>query len=275
MKNTKVFTVTQRWITNTASLAIAFILSFMFTPVTLHAQSSGGGSSSGSSRPWLMSPSAAARESKRFTLQEWLENKDRRALMDMWLTINTPTPYEFVISGALQNYDVSNSTTSGTATTSAKSSSFGELHAYARFIGLTLEHQNNNEEGFNDVTGIFNLRLFGDTVQGSHLTLHYGLRTRTATDNSYRLNQPFPAITLQIYLMKYFGIQGNYRSFGQVTESFYGDTTADELTYGAFIEYGILRLFGDVYQERQNSKLNGVDSTLKREGGRVGLKFYF
>jgi hypothetical protein len=105
--------------------------------------------------------------------------------------------------------------------------------------------------------------------------LHYGLRTRTATNGSYRLNQPFPAVTLQLYLMKYFGIQGNYRAFSSVTESFYGDTTMDELTYGAFVEYGMLRLFGDVYQERQASKLNGVQTDIKRDGARVGLKFYF
>ena len=250
---------------------IFFLLTIGFLALPAGAQTTSG---SGGIRPWLLSPSAAARESKRFTLQEWLENKDRRALMDMWLSINTPTPYEFVVAGSLQSYTV-DSSSAGTTTSASKNSYFGEVSAYATFIGLSLEHQNNNEEGFNDVTGIFNLRVFGNTVQGSHLTLHYGLRTRTATDGSYRLNQPFPAVTLQLYLMKYFGIQGNYRAFSPINESYYGDTTADELTYGAFVEYGILRLFGDVYQERQASKLNGVDTELKREGARVGLKFYF
>jgi hypothetical protein len=253
---------------------IFFFLLTGILSMTVEAQTSYGSGSSGSSRPWLLSPSAAARESKRFTLQEWLENKDRRALMDMWLSINTPTPYEFVVGGALQGY-TADATASGTTTSASKNTYFGEVSAYATFIGLTLEHANNSEEGFNDTTGIFNLRVFGNTVQGSHLTLHYGLRTRTATDGSYRLNQPFPAVTLQLYLMKYFGIQGNYRAFSNTNESFYGDTSADELTYGAFIEYGILRLFGDIYQERQNSKLNGVESTLERKGSRVGIKFYF
>lgn len=250
---------------------IFFLLLTGFLSVTVEAQTSYG---SGSSRPWLLSPSAAARESKRFTLQEWLENKDRRALMDMWLSINTPTPYEFVVGGALQGY-TADLTTGGATTSASKNTYFGEISAYATFIGLSLEHANNNEEGFNDVTGIFNLRVFGNTVQGSHLTLHYGLRTRTATDGSYRLNQPFPAVTLQLYLMKFFGIQGNYRAFSPVNETFYGETTANELTYGVFVEYGLLRLFGDIYQEQQNSKLNSVESTLERKGSRVGIKFYF
>ena len=76
-------------------------------------------------------------------------------------------------------------------------------------------------------------------------------------------------------MTKYFGMQTNYRAFGTVTESFYGATTMDELTYGLFIEYGDLRLFGDVYQERQNSKLGVVETNYKREGAKVGLKFYF
>lgn len=227
-----------------------------------------------SKRPWLLSQGAAAREAKRFTLQEWLENKDRRALMDMWLSINTPSPYEFIIGGALQNYNLDTSS-AGVLASQSHSVIFGEVSAYARYVGVTLEHANNRSEKFNDVTGIFNLRVFGNTAQGSHLTLHYGLRTRTADNASYRLNQTFPAVTLQIYIMKYFGIQGNYRSFGSVTEAFYGDTTADELNYGLFIEYGDLRLFGDIYQERQNSKLNGVETDLNRNGARVGLKYFF
>ena len=237
----------------------------------VEAQSSSGGSAS---RPWLLSSSAAARESKRFTLKEWLENKDRRALMDMWLSINTPTPYEFVLGGALQNYKQDN-TSNGVTNTQDRRTYYGEVSAYAKFMGLSLEHVNNNEEGFNDVTGLFNLRLFGETVQGSHLTLHYGLRTRTATDGSYRLNQSFPAATLQLYIMKYFGIQGHFRSYSPVTDSFYGDTTANEITYGAFIEYGILRIFGDVYVEQQKSTLNGVETEIKRDGARAGIKFYF
>lgn len=227
-----------------------------------------------SNRPWLLSQGAAAREAKRFTLQEWLEGKERRNMMDMWLSINTPSPYEFAVSAGLQNYDLK-VTSLGASAIQSQSVITGDISAYARFIGVTLEHANNQGEKFNDVTGILNLRIFGNTLQGSHLTLHYGLRTRTANDKSYRLNQSFPAVTLQIYFMKYFGIQGNYRDYGTITESFYGSTTMNEFTYGPFIEYGDLRLFGDIYLERQSSILNNVETTYSREGAKIGLRFYF
>ena len=244
---------------------IVSFLILLFATLSANAQTT-------SNRPWLLSQGAAAREAKRFTLQEWLEGKERRNMMDMWLSINTPSPYEFVISGALQNYNLETAS-AGVTAAQLKSVYTGELSAYATFVGASLEHTNNQPENFSDLTGIFNVRVFGNTVQGSHLTLHYGLRTRTS--ENYRLNQPFPAITLQIYLMKFFGIQGNYRDFGTFTESFYGASKMNEVTYGAFIEYGDLRLFGDVYQERQNSILNNVETTFRREGARLGIKFYF
>lgn len=227
---------------------------------------------SSSSRPWLLSQGAAAREAKRFTLQSWLENKDRRALMDMWLTINTPSPYEFVLGGYMSTH-ATQSTTNNVGSSKNNSNYAGEISAYARFVGISGEYANNSEEGFNDVNGIFNLRVFGNTVQGSHITLHYGLRTRSS--DTYRLNQQFPAATLQIYLMKYFGIQGNYRAYLPITESYYGDTQGDELNAGAFIDFGSFRLFGDWYQERQNSKLNNIETNIQRTGTKVGLKIYF
>lgn len=248
---------------------IVFILFIAFSSTNAWAQSSGG------SRPWLLSTGAAAREAKRFTLQEWLENKDRRALMDMWLTINTPSPYEFVIGGSKFHYTLENSPAAATSTSKTVDGYSGEISAYARFVGVTAEYSNNTDEGFNDTTGIFNLRIFGNTVQGSHITLHYGLRTRIASDNSYRLNQQFAAATLQLYLMKYFGIQGNYRQYTPYSEDHFGDTKANELNAGAFIEFGALRLFGDWYHEKQNSTLNGVETNIDRTGTKIGIKFYF
>lgn len=249
-----------------------FICLLIFVSNLSNAQESSP--SSGSSRPWLLTQGAAAREAKRFTLQGWLENKDRRALMDMWLTINTPSPYEFVLGGSLFQYSLT-SVTNNVSNVKNYKSYTGEISAYARFVGVTAEYSNNQEEGFNDVTGLFNLRVFGNTVQGSHITLHYGLRTRSAENKSYRLNQSFPAATLQIYLMKYFGIQSHYRAYLPITDSFYGDVQGDELTAGAFIEFGALRLFGDWFQERQNSKLNSIETNSDRTGTKVGLKIYF
>ncbi len=40
---------------------------------------------------------AAMRETKRWTLQEWLETKERNRMMDLWLAVNSPSPYEAML----------------------------------------------------------------------------------------------------------------------------------------------------------------------------------
>ncbi len=230
--------------------------------------------SSPRAKPWLLSQGAASREAKRFSLKDWLENKDKRGMMDMWLTINTPSPYEFVLGGSQFHYDLETQTAASKVTTTHGTNSL-EVSAYARFVGVTGEYANNTSEQFNDATGIFNVRLFGTSMQSTHIMLHYGIRTRTAEDKSYRLNQQFAAATVQLYLIQYFGIQANYRSFMPYTENFYGETTANELTTGAFIEFGSFRLFGDFFLEKQTSKMNGVETRYNRNGNRFGLKIYF
>lgn len=252
------------------TLILSVLFSFMVVSFA-EAQSSGGG---GSSKPWLLSSAAEGRAAKRFTLQEWMEGKDRRALMDMWLSLNTPSPYELVLGGGQYRYTL-DATSAGVTTSNSYDSTHADFAAYAKFVGLSGEYQKNAAENFIDSTGLFNLRIFGNTVQGSHITLHYGLRTRVSEANNYRLNQQFPGATLQIYLMKYFGIQGHYRAYQPVTETFYGETSGDELRYGVFIEYGLLRLYGNIFEERQNSKLNSVETNLRRKGSQIGLQFYF
>ncbi len=221
-----------------------------------------------------MQKRAEQRSLKRFTLKEWMDSKDHRALMDMWLSINTPSPYEFMFSGSFNQYSLE-SKQGAIAIATNKKSTEGSFSAYATLVGITTEYQNNVEENFNDVTGLFNVRVFGNTLQGTHITFHYGLRTRTSNNQLYRLNQSFPAVTLQLYMTKYFGVQGHYRYYLPTSESYYGDTQADELNTGVFIEYGMIRLFADWYQERQGSKLNSVDMGVLRTGSKVGFKVYF
>lgn len=248
-----------------------FVLLSFLTAMNAYA-GDGGGATPGTTRfnITMLNKRAEQRSLKRFTLKDWMEGKEKRKMMDMWLSLNTPSPYEFYLSGSLNQYSLN----SGAAQITKKSYE-GSIAAYATCVGLTGEYQNNTEENFNDATAMFNLRLFGDTLQGTHLTLHYGLRTRTENEGLYRLNQQFAAATLQIYVTKFFGFQGNYRNFPTITEPYYGDTTATESTVGAFIDFDAFRIFGDYVQEKQNSKLNGVETNIDRTGSKIGLRIYF
>lgn len=245
---------------------ISLLVLVQFFNEIAEAQDSGG-----SSRPWLLSKGASAREAKRFNLYDWLEQKNRNQVMDMWLSLNTPSPYEFMLGINMNQYSLDDQINPGQKFKAYE----GELSAYATLVGLTGEYQNNTEENFRDTSGMFNLRLFGHTLQGTHLTVHYGLRTRTDSVGVYRLNQQFAAGTLQLYLFKYFGIYGNYRHFVPITESYFGETEGNTQTAGVFIDFASLRVMGSYFKEQQNSLKNGVETSIDREGSKVTLQLYF
>ena len=202
------------------------------------------------------------RESKRWTLQEWLEQKDRNKMMDMWLSMNAPSPYEAVLGGSHNS--------------SEKYTSYsGTFSAYAQFVGLTAEYENNTEEGLSDLSGLFNVRLIGHTIQGSYLTLHYGQRTRNINAGNVRLNQQFGQASLQLYLINNFGVDGSFRYYLPTSEATLGEVTGTNSEAGAFIDFKNFRIFGGWFKEVQTNKLNNVETSASRTGIRTGLKVFF
>jgi hypothetical protein len=253
-----------------------FAFFILFISSCAFAQSSGSRTSS--KKPWLLSSKSEAAAAHRFSLAEWLDTQSRNNAMDMWLGYNTKGEiYEFKLSLAMGQSDVTTKVGAGPVIeTGSFKSQEGEFSAYAKNVGLTAGYHDNKEENFTDTTGLFNFRLFGKSLQTSHLTLHYGLRTRMGTGNlDYRLNQQFPAATMQLYLVDNFGIYGHYRKYLKASDSIFGETEGDEAQYGVFIEYGILRIFGNIYQENQNSNLNGVTTDINHKGSKIGVQFHF
>ncbi len=253
-----------------------FVLLILLISSAGWAQSTGSRTST--KRPWLLSNKSEAETAHRFSLAEWLDTKNRNNSMDMWLGHNTNADiYEFKLGLNLLQDDVKTQTGSGPSVSSGSFRSYeGEFSAYAKNVGLTAGYHNNTEENFNDTTGMFNFRLFGKSMQTSHLTLHYGLRTRLGNGPiSYRLNQQFPAATLQIYLVENFGVYSHYRKYLKVNEAVFGDTEGSDLQYGVFIEYGRLRIFGNIFEENQNSVLNNVNTNINHKGSKIGIQLYW
>lgn len=215
---------------------------------------------------------AAARESTRWTLSDWLAIKDRNSMMDMWLTMNTPSPFELMLGGSYNSFKTED-LAAGPASTHTTLS--GDFSAYAGFVGLSAEYERNSDEGFTDSAGLFNLRLFGDSLQNTSLTLHYGLRSREMTQQ--RLSQQFGQASLQIYLMKYFGIDGKYRYFLPSSTDNWDQVEGSLTEGGVFIDFKALRVFGSWYKESQKYKIPAAtdDTVIDRSGIRSGIKIFF
>lgn len=233
---------------------------------------------SGSSGGGQWGQRATQREAKRWTLQEWLEQKNRNALMDQWLSMNSPSPFEFYIGLSQSNYDTKTMTTSST-TQQSWSSYQGELAAYAQMIGVSLQHENNSQENYSDLTGMLNFRFLGNSLQTTSLTLSGGQRTRsfgaTNTANAIVLKNTLAQAEIQLYITKYFGLDGQYRRYFSTYEASLGDVGGHRTEAGIFIDFKALRIYGNWFEDSQLQRLNDVDTEIKRIGIKSGLRIYF
>lgn len=217
----------------------------------------------------------ANREKGRWSLSDWLSMKDRNRQMDMWLSFNAPSPFEFMVGGSYLSYK--SDLHDGTEQKSYSSYS-GELAAYAQLVGLSAEYEHNAAENLTDFAGLFNLRVFGNSIQNSSLVMSYGLRSRDqSAPTAAKLSQQFGQAELQLYLFKYFGITGKYRYYLPTSNDDLGDVNSDLTEYGAFIDFKALRVFGAYYKETQKSKLAPAvtDTITERTGIKSGIKIFF
>jgi hypothetical protein len=254
--------------------AMLLALTLLFLQSPSWAQSSGG---SGRSSTFTdFTKRAANREKGRWSLSEWLEMKERNKMMDMWLSMNSPSPFEFAIGGSYNA--IKNASTTDDDKKEYNDIS-GEFSAYAQLVGLTAEYENNTKEEFSDLSGIFNLRVIGNSIQNTGFTLSYGLRTRDITDpaNKTRLGQQFGQAALQLYLTKYFGLDGKYRYFMPTNNEELGDVKEDLAEGGVFIDFNAFRVFGSYYRSIQKATdtTTQEETLTERTGVRTGIKIFF
>ncbi len=195
----------------------------------------------------------------RWSLAGWLKTKEKMRLMDLWLALHSPTPYEFVFGGEYM---------SGTANPGSKYSG-GNLFfiAYATIFGLEIKGQTKAPVDY--WQAVFRFRVFGFYDQGTNITLHAGVRTRQGT-NSFR--NALLGVSMSIYIAKFFGIEGSFIKLMDSTPSSTGLTySATEYDVGAFIEYSFIRFYGKYFTNP--TILNG--SEVSESGIKLGTKFYF
>ena len=183
----------------------------------------------------------------RWTLSEWLETRDRMRLMDLWLAMNSPSPYEFFV-GAVHRMPE--------AVSGANPSTAVQAAAYASIFGLGFERGLSSDS---TTSAEFLLRVLGCHVQGTQLTLQTGLRSRDSVRNSYA------GFSLSIYLSQYFGFDGLYRRHLRPDSSTVPSTLIEG---GAFIDFNFLRVFMNVGK-------TAVDSGGSSSQTSVGLRFFF
>lgn len=196
------------------------------------------------------------KEKARWSLADWLDTRDRMRMMDLWLALHSPAPYEFYF---------------GTDWTTGKLDSgryFAGFNfyaaAYAYIFGL--EVQRNDATAMEGWTGLGHVRLFGMYNQATNLTISGGV-SRQNRGNGHFWN-PIAGVSLTAYMAKPAGIEASYFHTFLARES--GATLfANDWRAGAFLEFKLVRFYAG-YRYHREGGTHGVSYG----GGNLGLRIY-
>ena len=198
-----------------------------------------------------------------WSLSEWLATKERIKLMDMWLALHTPSPYEFQLGGYYQ---------SGQSPVINPYTGFsGHFTAMASIIGIELNGESVQPD-HSAWSALLNLRVFGYNEQGAHITLKGGLRNLFA-DTSYR--NPFFGGEIAVPFARTFGIEGSVLRYFDVAG---GDGTvmsAWRYAGGAYIDFDFVRLRGTMFYEPSLYGPGIASYTQARQGFLLGTTLFF
>ena len=197
------------------------------------------------------------KEKSRWSLADWIDTRDRMRMMDLWLSLHSPTPFEFFVAG---EYGF---------VTRNPGSPFNHLNlsaaAYAQMFGLQFEYE---AAPRNRWLASFRLRLFGLHVQATNLTAEVGVRSQIdSAGQGYR--NGFLGGSMTLYIARFFGIDGLYRYYIASTPSSTGEIAGGyRLQGGAFIDFKFFRPYGYYFFEYT---LNNT----YQNGFHLGAKLFF
>jgi hypothetical protein len=197
------------------------------------------------------------KEKSRWSLADWLDTRDRMRVMDLWLAMHSPTPYEFFIAS---DY--------GFVTRSAGGGlnhlSFSAA-AYAQIFGLQFQY---DAAPRNRWFAQFNLRFFGLHAQATNMTLIAGVRNQSdSAGQTFRNAYLGGSITL--YFARFFGVDGQYQYFFTSTPSSTGEVAGGyRLQGGAFIDFKFFRPYAYYFFE-------DTLANTYQNGFHLGAKIFF
>lgn len=206
------------------------------------------------------------KQNRGWSLSEWLETRDRMRLMDLWLALHSPSPYEFYLSGA---YQVGQSSFSPNYTGLNLAAA-----GYASIFGLQAER-----ESYLDkirYSGILDFRIFGFYVQGTNITLQAGVRGQAVDNSGVGFRSALAGVSTSFYFTRYFGIDGLYRHYFDSTGSTAGVTVGgNRYEGGAFLDFKFLRIFGTYFSEPETQTAAGTSVDTTRSGYLLGSTLFF
>ncbi len=204
---------------------------------------------------FLKSKNSAAKSSSRWTVADWVTQKSKASLADQWLALNRSAGNlaEINLAGGYNQFKVK---TGNAAVAVDHTSQSYQLDFYLSILNLMGEYEK-TDDNLESYSGAAGLRLLGSSSQTTNLVARYGLRQLRDLDSREEWKNTFAEAQAQLYLINAFGLQGKYRHYFPDESNLGNKLEGHRVTAGAFLEVGILRLFGNYYQEPMRSTATG------------------
>lgn len=214
-----------------------------------------------------------AKDAKRWSLSQWMEQKRNNRLMDTWLMYNAPSPYEFFLG--VDTASVQRDTLINDIVTQSQSyrTYRGHMAAFVTLVGLYGEYEKSNEI-LEQWKALFMFRILGSSDQSTHLTAHYGLMGRE--DQGEKSQHQVGGGRFNFYLIRAFAVHGLYEYILEAETDVHNTIEGHRIEAGAHIEYGALRIYGSWFSEnlKRVDTLN-QETHQRREGILFGTRIYF
>lgn len=260
---------------------ILFILFILAFGISASAQRGGRGESplgmGGGGKSMSPIQKQEAKEKTRWTFNDWLDTKKVIANQNMWLAGNRskPVEHEFYISYEQAGFE-KEVVSGGTSTKTKPSINKTSLGAFTSFVGLSGDYFDTDDHSYG-WNAVFNLRVFGNSVQNTNFTLIYGGRTRMDNSTTPEIfKNQFYGASFALYISKQFGIEGAYQYIIPEKSDIGNSLTGNNIEATVFIDYKIIRLQGTWFKESLEITDNAAAVTNRNSTGILaGTKFYF
>lgn len=206
-----------------------------------------------------------------WNLADWMAQKQKFKLMDQWLAVNKQTKFmELILDGGQINYD----TTAGGTEVESKIAHYAAAF-YLSIFGIEggLENSDENREA---TYGQLNLRVLGQSSRTTSVTTGYGAIKIDDKVNNQTFTNQYGHVTLQLYFFDFLGFDGAYRNYFGAKDKAQTEYDGERIEYGAFVEFGFLRLYGKSFVDRNYKKTSaGIARNELRDGVNFGAKIFF
>ncbi len=223
----------------------------------------------------IMSQKISARQEKQWNVLDWLTQKKQIALWDAWLaTHNSSNLFDFTLSGGYFKYDLSIKPPGASESKTRFTAKNGSLDMYFTILNIYGEYEKagDSRESFGGAAG---LRLLGTSSQDTSLVARYGWRRYRDLTTQEQWDSRYVDGLMQIYLFKYFGIDGSYRYYFPQASNKNNRWVGSRSTGGVFIEALFLRIYAQAVYEPVNITVDGAVTQETRRGGEVGVRMLF